>query len=266
MPESPPSRGRAATQRNAGPARDSGHATGAPQIQVRYYRRMRPNRVYPFVVSWKGGARSATPVTVRIIMAGAQVVPAEQILDPNEDRATFHVTPIAKGWMRGERLEVLQDGRKVQEIRLPCRVRSQRATWLLLLLTFLVAYYITPMFIYPMPEKMPRSGDPFEELPAQNYQPRDAMRVRLTRNLPPVLPVVRKYLPDVAKELDEVPDQVGASYAYLYYTEQNDNIPIGEGLLALMILLTLFSWYTHLERRQRRVGKALPIGGAVDVV
>jgi hypothetical protein len=267
MPESPPSRGRAATQRSAGAARDQGRATGAPQIQVSYYRRMRPNRVYPFVVSWKGGARSATPVTVRLVMAGTQVVPAEQVLDPNEDRATFYVTPLARGWMRGERLEVLQDGRKVQELRLPCKATTQRATWLLLLLTLLVGYYITPLFIYPIHEPMPpRSGDTFEEQPVQHYPPRDAMRVRLTRLLPPVLPVVREYLPDVAKELDELPDKVGASYAYLYYTEKNNNIPIGEGLLALMIVLTLLSWFTHLERRKRRVGKALPVGGAAEAV
>jgi hypothetical protein len=265
MPESPPSRGRAAPQRSAGTARDQGRATGAPQIQVRYYGRMRPRRVYPFVVSWKGGARSATPVTVRLVMAGAQVVPAELVLDPNDDRATFFVTPLARGWLRGERLEVLQDGRKVQELRMPCKATTQRTTWVLLILTLLVAYYITPLFIYPIHEPMPRRvSDVFEEEVIQNYPPRDAMRVRLTRNLPPVLPVIREYLPDVGKELDDLPDKIGASYAYLYYTEKNNNIPIGESLLALMILLTILSWFMHLERRRRRVGKALPIGGAVE--
>src|SRR4051812_29289199 len=127
MPESPPTRGRAAPQRAAGSGQDYGRATGAPQVQVHYYRRMRPNRVYPVVVSWKGAARTAAPVTVRLVMAGAQVVPPEQTLEPGRDeRATFYVTPLARGWLRGERVEVLQDGRKVQEIRLPCKATTQR--------------------------------------------------------------------------------------------------------------------------------------------
>src|SRR5437899_1477134 len=151
MPESPPSRGRAATQPSAGSARNLGRATGAPQVQVRYYRRMRPNRVYPVVVGWRGGARAAAPVTVRLVMAGAQVVPAEQTLEAGGDgRATFYVTPLVRGWLRGERLEVLQDGRKVQEIRLPCKATTQRLTWLLLFLTIFVAWWVVPILTDPI--------------------------------------------------------------------------------------------------------------------
>src|SRR5262249_31612953 len=132
------------------PARDSSRAATGPQLQVRYYRKMRPHRVYPVVVSWKSGKGrpvADSPVVVRLLLPGAQVVPAEQTLEPGADaRATFHVTPIARGWMRGERLEVVQDGRKVQEIRLPCKVTTQRLTWVLLALTFLVPWLITPLF------------------------------------------------------------------------------------------------------------------------
>ena len=39
--------------------------------------------------------------------------------------ATFYVTPLARGWLRGERLEVLVNGRKVQELRLHGHVPVQ---------------------------------------------------------------------------------------------------------------------------------------------
>src|SRR4051794_20293229 len=142
MPESPPSRGRPAAQ----PSAAYGRSAGSPHIQFRHYRRMRPNRVYPFVVSWRESGRGTGPVVVRLVMAGAQVVPAEHTLDPAHpgDQVTFHVTPPARGQLRGERLEVVQDGRKVQELRLPCKVTTQRLTWFFLFLTLVVAWWVVP--------------------------------------------------------------------------------------------------------------------------
>src|SRR4051812_35734299 len=122
MPESPPKSRATATQKGTASARETTRATAAPQLQVRYYKKMRANRVYPVVVSWKQSGRGRTaggsPVLVRLVMAGAQVVPSEHPLAPADadGRATFYVTPLAKGWLRGERLEVIQDGHKVQEI------------------------------------------------------------------------------------------------------------------------------------------------------
>src|SRR5947207_865510 len=92
MPESPPSRGRTTTtQRSVAPSKESARSTAAPQLQVRYYKKMRPNRVYPVVVGWKptGAGRSSAgnPVLLRLVMAGAQVVPAEQPLDPADPDA-----------------------------------------------------------------------------------------------------------------------------------------------------------------------------------
>ena len=265
MPESPPSRGRTATQRSAGSAREHGRATGTPQVQVRYYRRMRPNRVYPFVVSWRGGARAAAPVTVRLVMAGAQVVPAEQVLGPNEDRATFYVTPIAKGWMRGERLEVLQDGRKVQEIRLPGKVTTQRLTWVLLLLTIFVAWWIVPLLtVEARAAKRQTDTEIAEDAPKQYERGPTAITMHINRYLPPPLPALDQHLPDVARALETVPEYVGSSVYMLYDFQTHRGIPIAEGLLGVLILLTLLSWYTHLERRKRRVGKPLPVGGDDD--
>jgi hypothetical protein len=129
----------------AGAARSAGrYETTLPPLVVRYMRRMKRQRVYSYEVSWKDSRRSSgSPVVVRLIVAGAQVVPSERTLDPAEpkSKAIFYVTPLArKGWLRGERLEVLHDGRKLQEIRLPSKVVSQRLTWVLLGLAIVIPW------------------------------------------------------------------------------------------------------------------------------
>src|SRR5439155_16927469 len=98
-----------------------------PALRVRYYRRMRQGRVYPVQVGWKGsrkGGDGSGPVMGRLLMAGAQVVPAEQPLDPGEPstKVTFYVTPLAKGPLGAGRAEVIQNGRKICEVRIPAKV------------------------------------------------------------------------------------------------------------------------------------------------
>jgi hypothetical protein len=226
---------------------------------------MRPNRVYPVVVGWRGGARPAAPVTVRLVMAGAQVVPAEQTLEPGGDeRATFYVTPLARGWLRGERLEVLQDGRKVQEIRLPSKATTQRSTWVLLLLTVFVAWWVVPILTdKAMVPKTQTDQEKLEGAVVQYEQPATGLTKRVKEYLPRMLPVAEKYLPkDVTRNLTrDIPEQIGSSIYILYDYEANQHIPIAEALVGVLILLTLFSWFTHLERRKSRVGRPLPVGG-----
>src|SRR5262245_38345424 len=233
MPESAPSRGRpAAGPKPSAPARDTSRT--APQVRVSYYRRMRPHKVYPFVVSLAGGA-AAAPVTLRLVVGGAQVVPFEQTLEPgNPDaRATFYVTPLAKGQLRGERLEVLQGGAKVQEIRLPCKVTTQRLTWVLLLLTVLVARWIVPLFDPDFnPDMMVRQPAANPEL-ADEEQPRwyrssEAVAQRIERHLPETLPTVRKHLPVVADNLENFSITVGRMYTFLFYDlVKAKGIPLG---------------------------------------
>jgi hypothetical protein len=130
-----------------GAARGSqNYETTLPPVVVRYMRRMKRQRVYPYQVRWKSGTRLATtaPVTVRLVAGGAHVSPSEATLDPADPnaKAVFYVTPLAKkGWLGGERVEVLHQGRKVQEIRLASKVVSQRWTWILLALTILVPWF-----------------------------------------------------------------------------------------------------------------------------
>jgi hypothetical protein len=122
-------------------------APTTPSLVVKYWKRMRINKVYPVVVRFAGEVEG-DPITVRLVMAGAQVVPAEHAMDPGNagETATFYVTPIANGSLRGEKLEVIQGGRKIQEIRMPSRVTSQKSTlvWLFLALfiPWLLLHYL----------------------------------------------------------------------------------------------------------------------------
>jgi hypothetical protein len=136
--------------------------TSLPPLRVRYYRQMKPQRVYIAEVSWQGSARAVRgEVTVRLIAAGAQVLPTEQVMDAAlpGTKAFFYVTPLARGWLRNEKLEVLVRGRKVQEIPMATKVVSQRLTWFLLLCTFLLPWLILNNITYgPMAHKTRRSA------------------------------------------------------------------------------------------------------------
>ncbi|MCC6417443.1 MAG: hypothetical protein IT429_04265 [Gemmataceae bacterium] len=256
MPESPPPWGRtAAPERTAASARDASLAAETPQVQVRYYRRMRPHRVYPFVVSWKGRGRGSHPVILRLVVGGAQVVPFEQTLDPGDAnaRAIFFVTPLVKGHLRGERLEVVQQGRKVQEVRLPCRATTQRKTWFLLALTVAVAWWVVPLF---NPAFDPRTMDPGTSKPAE------AVASRISQYLPPTLPIFDKPNNPVKEELEAIPEHIGHTYTYLYFEPPMYYLDLGvieyqlnagEIILVAFGTLTLLSWWCHRERRKRRV-------------
>jgi hypothetical protein len=116
-------------------------------LRLSYYGSMKPQRVYPLVVEVPSG-RGAVPadgptgvlVTLRPIVAGALVVPAELPLEVSRPgaRATFHVTPLARGRLPEASVRILCNGRQVQELPMRMTARTQRLTWALLLLTLLL--------------------------------------------------------------------------------------------------------------------------------
>src|SRR5262249_3567896 len=115
-------------------------------LKVRFYARMKPQRVYPLVVEVPGRSRTATPgglgeaVTVRPLIPGAVVVPAEQTLDVSKpgNKATFQVTALARGRFPNSCVEVSQPGRPKQTIPIGVRGVTQRRTWVLLGLAVLI--------------------------------------------------------------------------------------------------------------------------------
>lgn len=115
------------------------------RVVARYSRRMKPQRVYKLVVELQGaGTSAAAPVFVHPIIPGALVTPAELTLDPmvTGSKATFHITPLARGTLRGARLDIFHQGKLVQEIALGMRCVTQRLTWVLAVLTILVPAFL----------------------------------------------------------------------------------------------------------------------------
>jgi hypothetical protein len=111
--------------------------THRTNLTVRYYSRMRRQVVYRLAVEVPRAARgqpapatTGEMVTVRAMVPGAVVVPAEQKLDVSVPgrQAVFHVTPVATGRLVGARVEVAPPGnRPAQEI--PLRMKSVTQFW-----------------------------------------------------------------------------------------------------------------------------------------
>ncbi len=101
--------------------------------------------------------------------------PPEHSIDTVDggDKATFYVTPLAQGVVRAPHLEVVQDGRKIQEIQLPCTVTTQRRALVWLLLALVIPWLILHYFVYaPIGYEAPIKGDGHEEYvanPAEQY-------------------------------------------------------------------------------------------------
>jgi hypothetical protein len=120
------------------------HEEPCPVI-VRYYGRMRLQRVYPLTVTVAEGSRrpgsgaGSLLVTIQPVIPGAYVVPAEQALDGSipGGQATFHVTPLARSRLSGACVQVRQPGRPAQSVPLRMKVTTQTLTWVLLALTIL---------------------------------------------------------------------------------------------------------------------------------
>ena len=118
-------------------------------LQFHFHTVMKPQRIYALTVqvpkSKKGAGTSAgTIVVIRPVIAGAQVVPAEQRLDTSEagNQITFHVTPLARGRLPQARVEVFAPGQAPQDVPMPMKAKTQRLSWLLLALAFVLPWFM----------------------------------------------------------------------------------------------------------------------------
>lgn len=235
---------------------------GRYQIRVRYYRRMKFQRVYALVAEATpaDGKTSAAgaPLVVRPIIPGAMVSPLEHTVAAKSanSKATFYVTPLALGQLKNARLEVGHQGALLQEIPLPTKVVRQRATWFLALLTVLV-----PALLIYFTQYLDFSrGGPFRQ------------------DLPPSLKAVKKTQPDPMRGPIElglqrnIPDKLSLQFTEVEIAEYKPPIALGaqdgyefvQGMQGLpvyafvaLLFLTLVSWVMHRAVRGSRKGKPL---------
>ena len=231
--------------------------TALPALRVRYFRQMKPQRVYTVEVAWQKSAKPARgEITVRLIVAGAQVLPSEQAMDAAQPtvRAVFYVTPLAKGWLRNQKLEVLSHGRKVQEIPMASKVASQRFTWFLLLCTFLVPWFLTEFVkMSPMAETTRRKDDRivfrYVDKEVESY---------IKDNVPAMPPELKGTV--VETWLLEGRSAVAKGYQKL--VEVSRVVPIAFYTGAVLLALTLISAYLHKAKRRQAVSKPLQVAAA----
>lgn len=239
-------------------SRDDGRSEASlPALRVRYYRQMKPQRVYPVEVSWQKSSRpprgEGKAVTVRLLAAGAQVLPVEQTMDATQPdvKAVFYVTPLAKGWLRNEKLEVLSQGRKVQEIPLATKVVSQRLTWILLLLTFVV-----PWLILEFVKNSPMNVPTFDAEGRVVHTPIHKTVSEYIKDNVPALPDVVKGTP-VETGLREARTMIARGYQQLVDISTIEPIAFYVG--AVLLFLTLVSAFLHKQKRRKTIGKPIAV-------
>ncbi len=242
-----------------------------PPLRVRYWRRMSRLRVYRVVVSWQKSSRhrpprDAEPVTVRLVMPGSQVIPSEQAIDPTDPDAkvTFYATPLARGWLRAEHLQVLIDGRKVQEIALPSKVVGQKTTWILFFLTFLVPLLLANLrnVVETEPEPLKVPGQKEVVVVEQDLKPSDAMERQIKDEMPPMPTIVSERVP-WAEHVNEVTTKlVAENYGRLIQLIRDYYIPVYA--FYVLLFFTLISWFTHRNKRRRRTGQPIPLPRGAD--
>jgi hypothetical protein len=220
---------------------------GFPVLSVRYYRRMKQSRVYPVTISWGGLPKPVGTIkylTVRLLGAGAQIVPSEQALDVTrpDHKAIFFVTPLAMGWLRAQRLEVLIQGRKVQEIPLASKVVCQ--CWAAF--SFILAWLLPAFLIWW------RGTDP------------QWLADIIQHNFPALPAMIADNVPALNDLWNGLCVWKGDVYARLCRFNQQHMLafPVGIGLL----LVSLWLLITHRDRTSSRSSQpiVLPAGGVEE--
>src|SRR5262245_62103131 len=115
----PASAARATRKAAASPRKqDSPSDRKKKPLNFRFNTVMKPRRIYPLTVEMPTPRKDAetsgvgTVIVVRPVIAGAQVVPAEQRLDTSEpgNQVTFYITPLARGRLPQARVAVYAPG------------------------------------------------------------------------------------------------------------------------------------------------------------
>jgi len=220
-------------------------SAGFPALKVTYYRRMKQNGVYPVTVAWGERPKplgTIKTVTVRLLGGGAQIVPSEQALDATRPdvKATFFVTPLAYGWLRAQRLEILVQGRKVQEVPLASRVTCQcwAGVW------FILAFVLPALLIW-----------------LQTLEP-TAIAEGFGNHVPALPAIVAEQAPVAPEYWNKFWESAGdvATKAMLFNRQNLLAFPVFIGFL----LLSLWSLFIHRDKTKRRWSEPIAIPTGAD--
>ena len=160
---------------------DPGKGQGKPlPLRFSYYSVMRPQEVFPLTVQVREGAAAvlanAGSLTIKPSIPGALVEPREQVLDASKpnNSVTFQVAPVAKGKLPNASVQVLQQNQVLQSFGLGMKTKTQRLTWLLVLLTLVLPYLVTYVTRdHPLKGTIPRQAKPRSESALAANQPKD---------------------------------------------------------------------------------------------
>lgn len=219
-----------------------------PPLRVIYYRKMKRQRCYPVRVAWRQSERGAAgkEITLRLVMGGALVAPAEHKLTPTDpdDKVTFHVTPLAKGWLGDSHIEIFHQDRKVQDMSLPARSATQTMSWWLLLLALIVPWLLIEFGKYgPLQDPGLTPGQTLDKLIADNV---------------PAMPrVVKEQMPRVDDWLRDLRRDIADDYDDLVDLCRKEPIPFYVGWLLLG--LAFVSCLYHADKKSRRMGQPIAI-------
>jgi hypothetical protein len=265
MKSHPPEQGSSAHSKAARkePAREPG-----PKyvLAVDYYGAMKPRRVYPLVVQVPRG-KGAVPadtatgvmVTLRPVVPGALVAPAELPLEISRPgaRATFHVTPLARGRLPAARVGIFRDGRQVHEVRTPMKVRSQRLAWAILLLALVLPALLLYWTRYaPLHGQVPATRPAVKEEAADESEPKtvaymrdgspgEVLQYQLGTGLRSNLPA----FPHSREVWDNTAAGAGSAYEFLCSSTESLQWPFWLGVL--LLALAVIAW---MARRPFRDG------------
>lgn len=218
------------------------HAIALPAVEVQYYRRMRPRRVYPVVVRWAEPPKPPGPggvrlITLRLQAGGAQIVPAEVTLDTAQPdaEAAFCITPLAEGWLRAQHLDLLVKGQKVQELLMASRVVGHRWTW-----TFLFLAIALPLLLAGI-----------------RHMDGDWLHRAIAAHVPPVSDAVKNTLPFADHWWSGFWHWTGDVYAELH-RRLGERYIIFPTFVAC-VLMALWAALRHREGRVTRVGRPVTL-------
>lgn len=258
MPEARSARARPAS-RNVPLARPE---AVLPALRVQYYRRVRTQRTHKVVVTWMKSERRGPEkaVTVRLLGAGAQILPHEARLDAAdpEAQAVFFVTPLARGWLGDHRLEVLLGQRKVDEISLPAKAVTQRSTWVLLLLALFLPWLLTT-YVKDSP-LLETAGYDADGILVVRKNPLPLARTTelfLNENLPDLPDAVRQSVPALAQGYATTKREASLLYEYLHESCRDAHLAFHVG--AFFFVLALLSAWTHRAKRKIRTTDPIPL-------